>query len=104
MFEIFQNGNSVFEETFTSNAAFLSFFQDNVLNLGAENAGVNGGSLNLEFSFDFSSAATGAGFNTGLIFGTPEPSSLALLALGGLGFAARLALLRRRRRLSERVL
>ncbi len=90
-FEIDRNGIAVFDDVFTSNAAFLSFFQDNVLNLGTENSGLNGADLNLEFKFDFSSAAVGAGFSSGLVFGNaalvPEPSSIALLALGRSGTA-----------------
>jgi hypothetical protein len=92
------------EMTFTSNAAMLAYFSDNVLNLGAENAGLSGGSLNLEFKFDFSSSAAGAGFTTDLVFGnaipTPEPSSSVLLALGVCGLLSRAAVLRLRRRSS----
>ena len=101
-FEIDLQGSAVFSETFTTNAALQAFFQDNVLNLGAENAGLNGGNLTLEFKFDFNSSATGAGFSEGLVFGVaapaPEPSSRILLALGALGLLARAAVLRNRRR------
>jgi len=55
-----------------------ALFTHNVLNLGPENAGQNGGNLCLTFKFDFSSSATGTGFSEGLIFGvalpTPKPS------------------------------
>ena len=70
-FEIDRQGSAVFSETFFSNAALLSFFTDNVLNLGPENAGLGGGNLSLEFKFDFNSSATGDGFSEGLVFGVP---------------------------------
>ena len=101
-FEINLQGSAVFSETFTTNAALLAFFQDNVLNLGAENAGLNGGNLNLEFKFDFNSSATGAGFSEGVVFGVaapaPEPSSCVLLAFGTFGLLCRAVVLRRRSR------
>ena len=98
-FEIERNGVTVFNETFTNNAAYLSFFQDNVIDLGIENVGLAGANLNLEFVFDFSSNATGAGLSAGLAFGnqviaTPEPPSMALLAIGVLGVLSHLALMR----------
>ncbi|HEX4143466.1 MAG TPA: PEP-CTERM sorting domain-containing protein, partial [Pirellulales bacterium] len=99
-FEIDRQGLIVFQQTFTNNAALLSFFTSSVLDLGPENAGLTGGTLNLEFKFDFSSATSGAGFSTGLAFGNavlaPEPSSSVLLALGICGLLGRAAALRLR--------
>jgi hypothetical protein len=101
-FEIDRQGVTIFSQIFTSNAALQAFFQDNVLDLGAENAGLSGGNLTLDFKFDFNSSASGAGFSEGLVFGVaapaPEPSSCVLLALGALGLLARAAQLRRRGR------
>jgi hypothetical protein len=101
-FEIDRQGVPVVEKIFTSNAAMQAYFSDNVLNLGAENAGLNGSNLNLEFKFDFSSSASGAGFSENIVFGdailVPEPSSSALLALGVFGLLSRATFLRLRRR------
>jgi hypothetical protein len=90
--------------TFTSNAAFLAFFSNNVLDLGSENASLNGANLLiLQFKFDLHSSSPGSGLNVGLAFGNaivpvPEPSSSALLALGICGLLSRAAFLRIRRR------
>jgi hypothetical protein len=101
-FEIDRNGIAAFSETFTSNSAFTAFFHNNVLDLGTENATLSGGYLNLDFKFEFNSTNGGGGIKTDLLFGntvlTPEPSSVALLALGALALLAPVALARFRGR------
>jgi hypothetical protein len=78
------------------------FFRTTCSTSTPENAGLTGGSLNLEFKFGFDSATSGAGFSESLVFGnavpTPEPSSCVLLALGAFGLLARAVVLRCRSR------
>ena len=98
-FEIDRQGVPFTEMTFTSNAAMLSFFTNNVLDLGPENTGLTSGSLNLEFKFDFNSSAMVRrlrrkhGFRRcqcrpSALVPTPEPSTSLLLVLGMLGLLA----------------
>ena len=98
--EIDWNNTAVFQETFTSNAAFLAFARDDVLNLGALTAGLSG-IQDLQFDLQYINFdLTPGSFNTGLVFGaiaTPEPSTAALLTLGALGLLGRLAVARARR-------
>ena len=88
-FEIDRNGVAAFSETFISNSAFTTFFHNNVLDFGAENVSLSGGFLNLDFQFKFNASSGFGGIETDLVFGntvlTPEPSSVALLALGRWG-------------------
>ena len=63
-FRIQRNGASLIDQTFTSNPTLLSYFQNNVLNLGPQNAATGGANLDLQFLFDFTgnlNAGTGAG-------------------------------------------
>ena len=101
--EIERQGVPIFNETFTSNSAFESFFTDNVLDLGPENPNHIEGQLEFSFIFEFNSTSTVSGIFGDLMFGNsipavPEPSSCVLLALGALGLLSRAAVLQLRRR------
>src|SRR5439155_24137129 len=60
-FRIQRQGATLVDQTFTSNPAFLSYFQNTVLLLGPQNAGLGGANLDLQFLFDLTSTHGGAG-------------------------------------------
>ena len=62
-FQIQRQGTAILDQTFTTNAALTAYFQNSVLDLGAENANLNGANLDLKFLFDFTSTHPGAGFD-----------------------------------------
>jgi hypothetical protein len=81
--QIFKENVSVLDQSFTSLATALSFFDDEVVDLGPANAGVSG-PLDLQMSFTYTSDTVGDSFAMSFV-GTsiPEPAS-ALLAASGL--------------------
>jgi hypothetical protein len=81
--QIFKENTSVLDQSFTSLATALSFFDDEVLDLGPANAGVSG-PLDLQMLFTYTSDTVGDSFALDFV-GTsiPEPAS-GLLAVGGL--------------------
>ena len=81
-FEIIRQGVTVFDETFSSNAALQTFFTNNVLDFGPENAGVTGGTLTLEFKLDLLSSSSGSNFSPNIVFGRAGAIDLAPLGLG----------------------
>jgi hypothetical protein len=96
-FQVLLQGKTVVDESFTQNFDATAYFTDNVLDLGPENAGLNGGNLNLQFDFSLTSASVANGFSEQLVFGTattvPEPGMPGLLLVTATG-----CLTRRRRK------
>ncbi len=80
--QIFKESISIFDQSFTSLATATSFFNDNVLNFGAANAGVSG-NLDLGMTMTYTSHTIGDSFALDFLVAVPEPGSLLLSALGG---------------------
>jgi hypothetical protein len=81
LFRIIENGTMVEEEMFTSLESALSFFDDNVLDLGPGMAGPSG-FLELQFDLDVIAHRSGDGFSVNLVAAVPEPGMLTLLSIG----------------------
>jgi hypothetical protein len=69
-FRIERGGSSIVDQTFTTNPAVLSFFQNTVFDLGIENAALNGGNLDLQFLFDLTSTHAGSGIGAQFVLGS----------------------------------
>jgi hypothetical protein len=86
-FDIFKNGSLFDSWDFTSESSALSFFHDDVLDLGPIRSGGGTGPLDLQFNFAVTAQLPGAGFNSDFLVAsvgnttspTPEPGSLLLL-------------------------
>ena len=97
-FQIFEEGASVFDQTFANAASADAFFDDNILNLGLWTTGLSG-DLDLAFQFDLVASGLNDGYSLNLIAGVtsspvPLPASVWLFASGLLG----LLVVRRRTR------
>ncbi|MGB8170927.1 MAG: PEP-CTERM sorting domain-containing protein, partial [Chthoniobacteraceae bacterium] len=81
------------DQVFTTLASAISFFNDNVVDLGAANSGVTG-TLDLKMVMDYTSHTVGDSFGVDFLVAIPEPGTGAMMVLG----AGMLAGLRRFRR------
>ncbi|MFZ5829482.1 MAG: PEP-CTERM sorting domain-containing protein [Planctomycetota bacterium] len=102
-FSIVREGATVVEETFTSLGDALTYFDDNLLDLGPIGDGVGAdGILDLTFKMALTISGVGDSFYTNFVVGNsgctpvPEPSTLGLLGVTGLAVVG--LVWRRRRR------
>ncbi|MGI9341626.1 MAG: hypothetical protein ACR2QV_02175, partial [Gammaproteobacteria bacterium] len=94
-FQILEEENTVFDQTFVDVAHALAFFDDNVLNLGAWLAGEDG-ILDLRFRLDIISSGGSDGFTIDFLAGTAQIPIPAAIAMFPAGLIALLLFSRRR--------
>ncbi len=81
-FQIIEEGSAVFDQLFTSGAAALTFFDDNVIELGGWMAGLSG-NLDLQIRMDLTASNPADSFGVSLVAGittVPEPATSVMLA------------------------
>ncbi len=69
-FRIQRNTITLVDQTFTTTAAFQSYFTNTLFNLGTANAGLNGANLDLQFLFDLTTSHSNAGLGAQFLLGT----------------------------------
>ena len=68
-FRIEREGVTIYDQTLLSNSAVTSNLQNSVFNLGAQNADLSGGNLDVQFLFDFTTTHPGSGVGEELLVG-----------------------------------
>ena len=68
-FRIEREGVTIYDQTFLSNATVASNLQNSVFNLGAQNADLSGGNLDVQFLFDFTTTHPASGVGEELVVG-----------------------------------
>jgi hypothetical protein len=82
-FKVTLGGSTVLTQAFTQISTAQNYFNDQLLDLGAENAKVSGGLLTLGFEYDLTSTHPGDGFGGELVFGAGGPVGIWNVAGGG---------------------
>ncbi len=76
-FRIQRQGITLVDHTVTTNPDLFSYFQNTVFDLGAQNAGLSGADLDVQFLFDLSSAGHfGSGVGTQFIVGNDSNAQI----------------------------
>ena len=69
-FRILRNSTPVVDQTFLTNTDAFNYFQNNVVDLGAGNANLNGANLDVQLLFDLTTSHVGAGLGFQFVLGT----------------------------------
>jgi hypothetical protein len=74
-FRLLRNATPLVDQTFTSTAALNTYFTNTVLDLGLQNADLNGANLDLQVLVNYNTSHTSTGYGVQFLLGTVAPQA-----------------------------